>query len=360
MVTVEKKIIAPVTDPAYQGKVAEARKIYRQKTTNPKLIQKVDADAVPEYTPKEYKGTLDSFDRFNVTVNIGTEFKAESGIQLSKLTDEQIEDLAVLVSQRGVVFLRNQDITVDEQREFGRKLADPSAGLHTHPLTEEGSEYGDQITIISNELGEYFEHDPVYASSGWHSDITFEPTPSNYAILKVVEPPVDGGDTLWASGYAAYEKLSKPYRQFLEGLTAYHSSFESFHAYSHLRGHQLRDVRGGKNEGFSLDAVHPVIRTNPVTGWKSVFVNNIFTKRIVELSKPESDTVLNHLSRVVLDNHDIQVRFKWNKNDVAIWDNRSTYHTATKDYGKEFRKGVRVVPLGETPFFDPKSKGKNE
>ncbi|KAJ1557575.1 hypothetical protein HK096_006481, partial [Nowakowskiella sp. JEL0078] len=96
MVEVEKKSLAPVTDPAYQAKVAEARKIYKQRAANPKLIQKIDSNAVPEYTPKEYKGTLDSFDRFDVTVNIGTEFKAESGIQLSKLTDEQIADLAVL------------------------------------------------------------------------------------------------------------------------------------------------------------------------------------------------------------------------------------------------------------------------
>jgi len=89
-----------------------------------------------------------------------------------------------------------------------------------------------------------------------------------------------------------------------------------------------------------LKAVHPVIRTNPVTGWKGLFVNKgylsildflsyRFTKRIVALTKDESDNLLEYLFRHISQNHDLQVRFKWNKNDIAIWDNRSTYHTAT-------------------------------
>ncbi|KAJ1565370.1 hypothetical protein HK096_003176 [Nowakowskiella sp. JEL0078] len=351
---------SPPNDPEYQSRLQEAKKAALAKYINPKLLVKPKNDQNIEYVTKKSKGTLDGFESFNVTTQIGTEFKRESNIQLSKLTDEQIQDLAILVSQRGVVFLRNQDISIEDQLELGKKLADPTAGLHIHPLTEVGSEYGDKVSIISSEINEYYNIDPPYASWGWHSDITFEPTPSNYAILKVIHPPETGGDTLWASGYAAYDKLSAPFQKFLEGLTAHHSSFEQFSGVAEFRGRQLRTERGGKNQNISLDAVHPVVRTNPVTGWKSLFVNKQFTKRIIELSKPESDTILEQLLRVVTDNHDIQVRFRWEKNDVAIWDNRSTFHTATPDYGKSYRKGVRVVPLGETPFFDPNSKSKRE
>ncbi|KAJ1565369.1 hypothetical protein HK096_003175 [Nowakowskiella sp. JEL0078] len=355
-----KSPVLSATDPAYQAKLQEAKKSFAAKSINPKLMGKPLSSAVPEYTPVKSNGSLDLFDKFDVTVKIGTEFKKESGIQLSKLTDEQVKELALLVSKRGVVFFRDQDITIEEQQELGLKFADPSAGLHTHALVDAESELGDKVLVISNDFNENYYLDPIYISDGWHTDITFEPTPSNYAILKLVNPPEVGGDTLWASGYAAYDKLSPPFQKFLEGLTAYHSSFQQFGATAELRGQQIRADRGGENKSINLDAVHPVIRTNPVTGLKSLFVNKGFTKRIVELSKPESDSILQQLFRVVVENHDIQVRFKWGKNDVAIWDNRSTFHSATPDYGNNYRKGHRVVALGELPFFDPKSKSEVE
>lgn len=97
-----------------------------------------------------------------------------------------------------------------------------------------------------------------------------------------------------------------------------------------------------------------------MTGFKTLFVNRGFTKRIVELEEDESDSVLEYLFRHIADNHDMQVRFKWEKDNVAIWDNRSTFHTATNDYGDAARQGNRVVSLGERPYFDPASKSRRE
>jgi alpha-ketoglutarate-dependent taurine dioxygenase len=130
----------------------------------------------------------------------------------------------------------------------------------------------------------------------------------------------------------------------LEGLTAVHSA-QRFKTVAARHGRQIRtDQRGAPdNIGDELRTTHPVIRTNPVTGWKGLFVNkeyftpllyeyltnNRFTKRIVEVTRDESDAILDYLFRHISQNHDLQVRFKWNKNDIAIWDNRSTYHTAT-------------------------------
>ena len=137
-----------------------------------------------------------------------------------------------------------------------------------------------------------------------------------------------------------------------------------FHQVVAALGSRLRDGERGSpgNFGGNLEAVHPVVRTNPVTGWKSVFVNPGFTKRIVGVTRDESDMILGHLFGLVHLNHDLQVRFKWEKvragdgecvctrlrcvqNSVAIWDNRSNYHTVTADYGQERRVGNRVVSL---------------
>jgi alpha-ketoglutarate-dependent taurine dioxygenase len=189
--------------------------------------------------------------------------------------------------------------------------------------------------------------------------------------LKIHTLPKSGGDTLWASAYEAYDRLSPPYQKFLEGLTAVHDA-KYFATIADRFGKPLRTGERGApdNVGGDLVAVHSVIRTNPVTGWKGVFVNAgylprarcwfRFTKRIVELTKDESDLHLDYLFKLIPLNHDLQVRFKWNKNDVAIWDNRSTYHSATYDIGNEVRVGDRVVSLGETPYFDPNSKSRRE
>ena len=149
-------------------------------------------------------------------------------------------------------------------------------------------------------------------------------------------------------------------QSFLEGLTATHDAKFFLDEASRL-GNPLRDsIRGSPlNYGSSLQATHPVIRTNPVTGWKSVFVNRGFTKRINEVTKDESDMLLAYLVNLVTQNHDAQVRCKWNKNDLAIWDNRSTWHCATYDY-QEQRAGDRVCSLGEAPFLDLTSKNRRE
>jgi alpha-ketoglutarate-dependent taurine dioxygenase len=158
--------------------------------------------------------------------------------------------------------------------------------------------------------------------------------------LKIHTLPESGGDTLWASAYEAYDRLSPEYQKFLERLTAVHDA-EHFKVVAERAGKPIRSENRGApdNEGLDLKSIHPVIRTNPVTGWKGLFVNKgyclhgfsdrSFTKRIVELTKDESDNLLEYLFRHISQNHDLQVRFKWNKNDIAIWDNRSTYHTAT-------------------------------
>jgi alpha-ketoglutarate-dependent taurine dioxygenase len=191
---------------------------------------------------------------------------------------------------------------------------------------------------------------------GWHSDITFEPVPSDYAILRLTELPKTGGDTLWASGYEVYDRLSTAYQKFLEGLTATYAQ-PIFNESAEKNNFQLYSAERGapENVGTDLKVVHPVIRTNPVTGWKSVYAVGHHAKHINEVTKAESDHLLNWFTQLIVENHDLQVRNRWaNPNDLAIWDNRSVYHTATYDYDGP-RTGQRAVSLGERPYLDPQS-----
>ncbi|KAJ7579072.1 taurine catabolism dioxygenase [Mycena floridula] len=314
--------------------------------------------------------TLSAYESQDETPVIGTRFLSKS-TQLTKFlvapnSDDLIKALATLVSHRGVVFFTDQDITIEQQKELARRLGELSgkpatSKLHIHPISEDVPELGADVSVISSMGGiaRAGSHKSARASNGWHADITFEPVPSDYAILKMHTLPPVGGDTLWASGYEAYDRLSPAFRKFLEGLTAVHNG-DFFIEYARKNNLKVQDLRGSpENTGESLSAIHPVIRTNPVTGYKSLFVNRGFTKRIVELSQDESDDILEYLFRHISENHDIQVRFKWSLNDLAIWDNRSTYHTATNDYAA-LRQGNRVVSIGERPFFDPKSRSRRE
>lgn len=321
--------------------------------------------------PVSVLGSLSGFGPVDETTHIGTRFP-DSKVQLSQLlkapnSDELIKDLATLVSHRGVVFFTAQDIEIEQQKELGRRLGELSgkpetSKLHKHPISEDTPELSADVSVISSMGGIARAGiiEGTRASNGWHADITFERVPSDYAILKMHTLPKVGGDTLWASGYEAYDRLSPAFKRFLEGLTAVHNA-DYFVEYARQTGIKIQDPRGSpENTGGDLTAIHPVIRTNPVTGFKTLFVNREFTKRIVELGPDESNQILDYLFRHISENHDLQVRYRWKVNDIAIWDNRCTFHTATLDYGNDRRQGNRVVSLGERPFFDPSSKSRRE
>ncbi|KAF7329155.1 Taurine catabolism dioxygenase [Mycena kentingensis (nom. inval.)] len=317
--------------------------------------------------PNAPLGSLAQYESYDVTPHIGTRFPSAESTQLSRLltqpnSDELIKDLATLVSHRGVVFFSNQDITLEQQKELGRRMGrlagnPESSGLHVHPISEDTPEIAKDVSVISSEGGiartGYKRN--ARAANGWHTDITFEPVPSDYAILKMHTLPPVGGDTLWASAYEAYDKLSPAYQKFLEGLTALHDG-GGFREHADRLGLKINEPRGSpENVGRHLTAIHPVIRTHPVTGYKALYVNRSFTKRIVELNEEESDDILRYLTRHIAEGHDMQVRFTWRLNDIAIWDNRCTFHTATNDYEHALRQGNRVISIGEKPYLDPAS-----
>lgn len=244
------------------------------------------------------------------------------------------------VSQRGVVYFRKQDgLSNDLQKKLVQRLGELSgkpatSKLHIHPVSNSGRRLGggdDEISVVSSEQAKQLYADRFIgkkqsAKEGWHSDITFEPVPSDYAILRLTELPATGGDTLWASGYEVYDRISPAYRKFIETLTATYAQpiFQesaknnNFELYSGERG-------APENVGSDLKAVHPVVRecttmiqlgftntdlvgTNPVTGWKSVFAVGHHAKRINEVSEAESEHLLKWFVQLIVENHDLQVR----------------------------------------------------
>jgi alpha-ketoglutarate-dependent taurine dioxygenase len=149
--------------------------------------------------------------------------------------------------------------------------------------------------------------------------IAFEPIPSDYTLLKLVDLPSTGGDTLWASGYEVYDRISKPYQKFLESLTATYAQ-PGFNQAAENNGFELYSKERGapENVGSVLEAIHPVIRTNPVTGWKSVFAVGSHCAKINDVSARESQHLLDTFKSLITENHDLQVRHKWlNKHDLG-------------------------------------------
>lgn len=274
--------------------------------------------------------------RIDYTPKFGTELH---GIKLSQLTEQQSEELAALIAERGAVFFRDQDdLDYKEHVKLGKRWGP----LHVHPLVPH-NQGNPEVIVLDSRLSPPSRFN---TNDSWHSDVSFEPAPASFSILKFEEIPEAGGDTIWSNGYQLYDDLSQPIKTLLEGLTATHSS-DIFKI--------LTQSSGRKTFGKLNDSVHPVIRTNPVTGWKSVYVNPVFTREINGLNPVESKWILDYLADLVAKKLQYQIRFHWKKDSVAIWDNRSTYHTGVPDFRPYQRRGVRVTVSGEKPFYDPAS-----
>ncbi len=264
-----------------------------------------------------------------LTPHAGAEIR---GIDLSKPLDERtFKEIHDALIDSGVIFFRDQHLTPDQQKAFGRLFGE----LHMHPAAPR--ELADHPEILVIHADEKSKH---VAGENWHSDVSCDLEPPMGSILYMHELPPVGGDTLFASMYAAYEALSEPMKRFLAPLTAMH---EGEHVY---RGRYGVDDTG---KTFPK-AEHPVVRTHPVSGRKALYVNGGFTTRIVQLTRPESDALLQFLYRHV-ETPEFHCRFRWQVNSIAFWDNRCMQHHAMWDYYPQRRHGHRVTIRGDKPFY---------
>ena len=260
-----------------------------------------------------------------LTKRIGAEiFGVDLNAPLSNHVQSELHD-ALMAHQ--VIFFRDQPLSHESHLRLGRAFGDLAihsgvAGLPDHP----------EIVAIHADADSKF-----VAGEEWHSDLSADAEPPMGSILYMHTLPPEGGDTLFASMYAAYDALSPAMQAFLEPLTATH---DANHVYKAL----FPDI----DRKYPCSS-HPVVRTHPITRRKSLYVNKSYTTRINELSAKESAALLNFLFEHVKDpNH--QVRFRWQQHSVAFWDNRCTQHFAVWDYFPEVRSGYRVTIAGDKPF----------
>ncbi|KAL4810682.1 hypothetical protein BDV18DRAFT_155294 [Aspergillus unguis] len=281
----------------------------------------------------------------HLTRYIGTEVV---GLQLKDLNDKQKDELGLLIAERSVVFFRDQDLSPQEQRKLGEWYGE----VEVHPQVPQVPGLpGVSVmwpALQATEVPATFRRPG--GASRWHSDLVHERQPAGVTHLHNDTVPSVGGDTLWASGYAAYEKLSPGFRKIIDGRTAIYRS-----------AHPYLDREHPEAGPKFVEREHPLVRVHPATGWKALWVNRAMTDRIVGLDRAESDVLLGYLCDVFEKNVDIQVRFNWTAKTSALWDNRITIHNASWDYeGTEPRHGTRVTSLAEKPYFDEEAKSRRE
>ena len=260
------------------------------------------------------------------------------GVDLTQpLSIEQREAIEQALLTHHVIFFRNQSINPQQQARFAANFGD----LHIHPIYPNIPEQP-EVLVLDTAVTD------VRDNAVWHTDVTFLPTPALGAVLSAKQLPAFGGDTLWASGIAAFEGLSAPLQRLLDGLTATLDFTKSFPL--ERFGSTPEDfARWDQTRKNNPPLSHPVIRTHPVSGRKALFVNEGFTTRINELSEAESEALLKllfaHATRP-----EYTIRWRWQENDVASWDNRVTQHYAVDDYRPNRRVMHRATILGDAPF----------
>ncbi|MFK3972764.1 taurine dioxygenase [Pseudomonas sp. NPDC087358] len=261
-----------------------------------------------------------------------------SGIDLRRdLTADQRNALEQALLTHQVLFFREQPVTPQQQARFAANFGD----LHIHPIYPNVPEQP-QVLVLDTAVTD------VRDNAIWHTDVTFLPTPALGAVLSAKQLPAYGGDTLWASGIAAFEALSGPMQALLDGLSATHDFTLSFPL--ERFGNTAQDLaRWEETRRNNPPLSHPVIRTHPVSGRKALFVNEGFTTRINELEPAESEAILKmlfaHATRP-----EFTIRWRWQENDVAMWDNRVTQHYAVDDYRPQRRVMHRATIVGDVPF----------
>ena len=273
-----------------------------------------------------------SFEGFTATPlspSIGAEI---SGIDLARALDETtIAELRRALLAFKVIFFRDQPISTAQHVDFSRRFGE----LEVHPFLPSNTDFPELVRFEKN--GE-----TVGVENLWHSDVSWRLNPSMGSILRAVDAPPVGGDTLFCDMAAAYEGLSDELKETVADLTAVHD-------FTHTFGLAMdAETLAKKREEFPA-AHHPVVRTHPETGEKILYVNAFFTSHIEGMDDAESASLLNTLYGQA-NYPEYQCRFRWQDNSIAFWDNRSTQHYATSDYWPQRRTMERATVIGDKPF----------
>ena len=242
-----------------------------------------------------------------------------------------------------VLFLRDQDISPADHVAFAERFG----SLEDHPVLGSDPDHPGLVRIYKDE-----NTPPDYYENGWHCDATWREAPPMGCVLRCIACPQVGGDTMWANMARAYEDLPDHVKETIAPLKARHSIEATF-------GARMTEERRHALKAQFPDAEHPVVRTHPETGEKILFVNgftthftNYHTDANVRYGQDYSPGAANLLSYLIgrAAIPEYQVRWRWQPNSVAIWDNRSTQHYAVMDYAPTVRRMDRAGIIGDRPF----------
>ena len=269
----------------------------------------------------------------NITVSpLTPAIGAEIGnIDLRQVSSDEIADIRATLLEYKVVFFRDQTLTQAEHISFAREFGD----LEIHPATPKSQSNPEVLHIA---------HGPESKGKEnfWHSDVTWREKPSLGSILKAVEVPAVGGDTLFANMVMAYELLPDDIKEVITGRVAVHDIARVFAGRLNKSAEELRE-RYPPME-------HPIVRTHPETGESVLYVNTAFTSHIKDMEEGDSARLLRKLYRTAA-NPEIQCRFRWQPGSLAFWDNRASQHFASSDYFPQVRKMERVTIAGDRPYW---------
>jgi taurine dioxygenase len=237
------------------------------------------------------------------------------GVRLTDIGNDDADLIRRLLSEHLVLFFPDQgDLSPEAHVAFGRHFGE----AEVHPFLPKLDGHP-EIVVLDSTAGAKVDV--------WHTDVTFSPHPPIASVLQIVTCPSVGGDTMWGNQHLVYESLSAPLRDLIDGLTAIHSLTHP--------------------NGYTSSAEHPMVRVHPETGRRSLYVNRLFTSRVPQLSKSESNALLNYLF-TFSEQPQFTCRYRRQAGSVAMWDNRATQHYAVNDY-LERRVGQRVTILGDNP-----------
>jgi alpha-ketoglutarate-dependent taurine dioxygenase len=262
-----------------------------------------------------------------IGATIGAEIR---GVSLADLDDATFEEIRRAWLAYKVVFFPGQDITARQQIEFAQRFGE----LEDHPFLQASDKHGEVVRFEKGE--EYSGYENL-----WHSDVSWREEPALGAILRAVEVPAIGGDTLFCDMVAAYEGLEDSVKERIDGLYAVHD-------FSHSFGRALPADELAKKQAEFPAVRHPIVRTHPETGQKILYVNAIFVSHVDGIDADESAYLLDLLCRQATI-PEYQCRYRWQAGTVGFWDNRATQHYAASDYWPERRVMERVAIVGDRP-----------
>lgn len=255
------------------------------------------------------------------------------------LTNQQRDEIHRAFLESKVIVFRGQTLPPKKQVEVARIFGKPAI----YPFLK-GHEEAEEVSVLAKSAT-----DTVNFGGNWHSDTAYKPAPDMGTLLYAVDVPDAGGDTMFANMQLAYECLSPGMQKMLDGLTAIYSSEKG---YGGKRAERMKSLAGMKDAVAAkietFESEHPVVRTHPETGAKSLYISRSHALHFKDMTVAESEPLINYLSDFSA-RPEFTCRVRWQPGTLTVWDNRCTNHFAVNDYNGKARRMHRVTIEGDRP-----------